>query len=248
VDRVQPLVGRSREVEHLANVLTADQRTLVVSGDAGVGKTTLLSQLCRDASGLGWRVLRSSCVEAEQPYPYAGLHQLLLALEEHVGGLNEHQRAAVDVAVGRDAGEPAAVLALGTALLDLLAAAGSRTPCLVAIDDASAAVVAFVARRLSGRPAALVCAVRTGEPSTLDTTGFATLQPANTLAGSLCFMALTLAAVCVHAAFVAHVGGPLTMLGLLACAAVVTSALALRRRAVNSSLRGGRETALGHAH
>ena len=182
MDRVQPLVGRSREVEHLANVLTADQRTLVVSGDAGVGKTTLLSQLCRDASGLGWRVLRSSCVEAEQPYPYAGLHQLLLALEEHVGGLNEHQRAAVDVAVGRDAGEPAAVLALGTALLDLLAAAGSRTPCLVAIDDAqwlddaSAAVVAFVARRLSGRPAALVCAVRTGEPSTLDTTGVATLH------------------------------------------------------------------------
>ncbi len=62
---------------------------------------------------------------------------------------------------------------------------------------------------------------------------------ANILAGSLFFMAVVLAGVSLHAAFVADVGGPLTMLGLLACVAVFPSAIALRHRAVSSSLRGG---------
>ncbi|OJV81232.1 MAG: hypothetical protein BGO37_17440 [Cellulomonas sp. 73-92] len=182
MDPIQPLVGRSREAEFLAGVLTGERRTVLVNGEAGVGKTTLLARLCDDAGGQGWRVLRSSCVEAEQPYPYAGLHQVLTALDEHTGGLSDHQRVALDVAVGRGGGEPLAILALGTALLDLLAAAGSIAPCLVVIDDVhwldevSAAVLAFVARRLSDRPAALVLAVRTGEPSSLDTTGIERLD------------------------------------------------------------------------
>jgi DNA-binding CsgD family transcriptional regulator len=155
---------------------------VVICGEAGIGKTALLSWLSDDAASHGWRLLRSACVEAEQPYPYAGLHQVLLALSDHVSELSDYQRTALDVALGRDAGEPAAVLALGTALLDLLVAAGSRTPCLVVIDDAhwlddaSAAVVTFVARRLSDRPAALVLAVRTGDRSSLDTTGIASVD------------------------------------------------------------------------
>lgn len=66
---------------------------------------------------------------------------------------------------------------------------------------------------------------------------------ADALAGSLCFMAVVVAGVCVHAAFVANVGGPLTMLGLLVCVAVVPTAVVLRHRAASSSMRG----ALGHA-
>ena len=76
-----------------------------------------------------------------------------------------------------------------------------------------------------------------------------TMRWANALAGSLCFMAVVLAGLSLHAAFVANVGGPLTMLGLLVCVAVVPIALALRHRAVKFSLRGRVDQApLGHAH
>lgn len=72
---------------------------------------------------------------------------------------------------------------------------------------------------------------------------------ANVLAGSLCFMAVVAAGVCVHAAFVANVGGPPTILGILVSLAVVAIALVLRHRAVGLSLdRGGNRTPLGHAH
>jgi fatty acid desaturase len=72
---------------------------------------------------------------------------------------------------------------------------------------------------------------------------------ANILAGSLCFMAVVLAGVCVHAAFVANVGGPPTIFGLLVCLAVVPVAVVLRHRAVGFSLHGGADqTPLGHAH
>ena len=138
-------------------------------------------------------------------------------------------------------------LALQVLVVPLVAAACATAYPEVAYlerPDVAAVVVGLV-----GFEVALLAAWRLlSDPMAGQTTARPVTRRANTLAGSLCFMALTLAAVCVHAAFVAHVGGPLTMLGLLACAAVVTSALALRRRAVNSSLRGGRETALGHAH
>ena len=98
MDPIQPLVGRSREAEFLAGVLTGERRTVLVNGEAGVGKTTLLARLCDDAGGQGWRVLRSSCVEAEQPYPYAGLHQVLTALGFTINPLfSDHNAACVVV-------------------------------------------------------------------------------------------------------------------------------------------------------
>jgi len=50
------------------------------------------------------------------------------------------------------------------------------------------------------------------------------------LAFSLCAMALVLAGICVHAGFVAHVGGPATGFGLLASLALAAGAVAARKQ------------------
>nr|BFF17054.1 hypothetical protein GCM10025730_05750 [Promicromonospora thailandica] len=175
------LIGRSQESARLAAVLAeqATTRSLVVTGEAGVGKTELLTHLATDAAGRGWQVLRSTCAEAEQQYPYSSLDQVLRHLEGHVGSLSDHQRHAIDVALGREAADgPAAVPTLGAAVLDLLNAAAVRSHCLVVVDDvhwaddAGAAVLVFVARRLGpGSRVAMVLGARTGEPTRIDTGG-----------------------------------------------------------------------------
>ena len=48
---------------------------LIVGGDAGIGKTALLDQLCEGASGL--RVVRATGVETEMELPFAALDAVL---------------------------------------------------------------------------------------------------------------------------------------------------------------------------
>lgn len=72
---------------------------------------------------------------------------------------------------------------------------------------------------------------------------------ANALAASLAFMATLFAGVCAHAAFIANVGGPPVLFGLLVSLALVPAAFALRRGAVGFSLgNGGARLGIGHAH
>lgn len=90
----------------------------------------------------------------------------------------------------------------------------------------------------------LLSAVKAGEAST----GRAK-RWANVMAGSLYCMAVVLAGVCVHAGFVANVGGPADVFGILASLAVVAVAFVVRHRAMGLSLdRGVDRTPLGHAH
>ncbi len=58
----------------MASVREGLSRTLVVRGEAGVGKTALLEYLVRRASGSG--VARAAGVESEMELAFAGLHQL----------------------------------------------------------------------------------------------------------------------------------------------------------------------------
>ena len=82
-----------------------------------------------------------------------------------------------------------------------------------------------------------------GEAPTSAAKGWATA-----LAGSLWFMAAVIAGVCVHAGFVELVGGPLTVLGILVCLAVVPVGVVLRREAAGLSLRDDVEhMPVGHA-
>ena len=101
--------------------------------------------------------------------PFAGLHQLCAPLLDRLDALPQPQRDALRVAFGLASGAAPDRFLVGLATLTLLADVAEEQPllCLVDdlqwLDDASAQVLGFVARRLLAEPVAIVFAVR--EPS-----------------------------------------------------------------------------------
>ena len=165
-----PLRGREKELRVLEDLLLAARAggggALVVRGPAGIGKTVLVA--AATAAVPGMRTLRATGTEFEARLPFAGLHQLCEPLLEHLGELPPPQADAVRRALGL-ADSPAAGgtdLILGAGLLGLLAAAARIQPLVCVVDDAqwldpaSTEALAFAARRLAGRPVAVVVVVR----------------------------------------------------------------------------------------
>ena len=149
----------------LASVRASRSATLVLRGDAGVGKTALLDYLRDQASGC--RVARAVGVQAEMELPFAGLHQLCLPMLARLECLPVPQRDALATAFGLSAGTPPDRFLVGLAVLTLLADAAAAQPLVCLVDDAqwldraSAQALAFAARRLLAESVALVFAVRT---------------------------------------------------------------------------------------
>ncbi|MFD8994177.1 ATP-binding protein [Streptomyces abikoensis] len=181
------LIGREPEQEALSAFVTGTGgRALVLRGDAGVGKSTLLDHVADLASGKEHRVIRAVGVEAESELPFAGLHQFLHPLLPSVNQLDDSHRRAFDVVFGRSEGAPPSVMTLGIAVLDLLSLAASRKPLLLVLDDgqwfdtSSIEVCGFVGRRLSGGPVRLLVGLRSDVPSGFDTAALPQL-PVTTL-------------------------------------------------------------------
>jgi DNA-binding CsgD family transcriptional regulator len=168
------LLGRRTESDALDALLEAvgagESRTLVVRGEAGVGKSALLGYLIESASGL--RVERAVGVEGEMELPFAGLQQLCEPMLERLELLPAPQRIALGVAFGRSAGEAPDRFLVGLSVLSLLSEIAEERPLLCVVDDAqwldraSAQALAFVARRLQAESVALVFAER--GPGALD--------------------------------------------------------------------------------
>ena len=101
--------------------------------------------------------------------PFAGLHQLCASLLRDLSGLPQPQQDALRVAFGLAAGAAPDRFLVGLAALTLLAEVAETQPLLCLVDDlqwldeASAQVLAFVARRLLAERIAIVFAIR--EPS-----------------------------------------------------------------------------------
>ncbi|MBD7996640.1 ATP-binding protein [Arthrobacter sp. Sa2CUA1] len=149
----------------------------VLRGDAGVGKTFLVSSVAAENPHLRMRLVRGA--EAEANLPYAALQRIILAHRGALDQLAEAHRAALVTACGIDEGPglPAASRSLiGLGLLDLFGVLCREAPLLYFIDDAqwvdpdSLQVLAFAARRLTAERIALLFAVRANgrEPGTLD--------------------------------------------------------------------------------
>lgn len=68
------LVGRAREQQtlrdHLADALAGRGSFVLVSGEAGIGKTTLTETLCREAAEQGALVLVGRCFDLSETPPY----------------------------------------------------------------------------------------------------------------------------------------------------------------------------------
>ncbi|MER6394993.1 AAA family ATPase [Kitasatospora sp. NPDC001603] len=164
---VTPMVGREAERAVLASFLAAPQgQALVLKGETGVGKSALLEHVAQYAGGVGYRVVRAVGVEAESHLPFAGLHQLLHPLLPYAERLDDVHRVAFDVVFGRSQERAPSVMALGIAVLDLVAVAAAQERLLLVLDDgqwldaASVEVCGFVGRRLAGDTVKLLVALR----------------------------------------------------------------------------------------
>jgi DNA-binding CsgD family transcriptional regulator len=180
-----PFIGRREERERINQffeVLREEgSRCLLMVGEVGIGKTTLLNWARKDASHRGFRVLSASPVESEVPLEFAALADLLGDVPRSIiDELPVPQKRALGVAVFRDElpEEPIDPRTLAAAALGTLRHLAASTPVLLAIDDLpwldtpSARVLSYVLRRAGDSPFGLVGTVRiewSGERSPLIT-------------------------------------------------------------------------------
>ena len=162
------LVGRQDECalldDVIAHVRAGRSRSLVLRGEAGIGKTALLDHLVGSASG--FTVLRARGVESEMELAFASLHQLCAPVLHGLERLPDPQRDALRIVFGLAAGPAPARFLVGLAVLSLVSDVAEQRPLLCVVDDAqwldqaSALTLAFVARRLFADPVGLVFAAR----------------------------------------------------------------------------------------
>jgi DNA-binding CsgD family transcriptional regulator len=169
------LLGRRNECQILDRILNAARAghggTIVISGEPGIGKSTLLGYAMDAATG--FQVLRAAGNEAEQELPFATAQQLCASSLATVEELPAPHRDALSVAFGQVAGSAPDRLFVGLALLGLLSQLSSKGPVLCVVDDAqwldrsSAQAFAIAARRLGSEPIAFLFGARTA-PGDLD--------------------------------------------------------------------------------
>ena len=162
------LIGRAEECAALDRLLAdasgGASRVVVLRGEAGVGKSALLGYVSSRATG--WKAVSAAGIESEAKLPFSGLHQLLTPVLEGLGELPAPQRAALETVFGLSAGPSPDRFLIAIAALTMLAEAAERQPLLCVIDDAhrldeaSAQILGFVARRLLDERIAIVCAAR----------------------------------------------------------------------------------------
>jgi DNA-binding CsgD family transcriptional regulator len=167
--RTIALRGRFEECRALDQLLDTARAgrssSLVIRGEAGVGKTALLDYAAERSSGC--QVVRAGGVESESGFAFAGLLQVCggstLQRAEH---LPSPQRDALWRAFGLADGPAPETFLVGLATLSLLSNAAEERPLICLIDDVqwldreSVAALAFVARRLEAEPIAMVFGVR----------------------------------------------------------------------------------------
>ncbi|MET8382685.1 AAA family ATPase [Streptosporangium canum] len=176
--------GRDGEQEAIARLL-ADARgghsgVLILRGEAGIGKSSLLRHAVEIAAAEPMRVLACAGVESEVEHAFSGLLGLLRPVLDHLDALPGVQAEALRGALGIT-DSAASDFLVSAAVLTLLAAVAADRPLLVMVDDvqwldrASASALLFAARRLADEPVAMLLAVRDPEPLPVNTAGLTEL-------------------------------------------------------------------------
>jgi DNA-binding CsgD family transcriptional regulator len=176
------LVGRDQELARVLDVCRAAASghgsVLVVTGEPGIGKTSLLAAAGSD----DWAAVSALGVEAESAVAFATLQGLLWPLRDALVELEAGQEALLRGVLELGPTVEGSAFAVGAAVLALLSVASERRPLVLVVDDAqwadvaSQEVLCFVGRRLEHERIALVAAVREDEPCLLaEERGFARL-------------------------------------------------------------------------
>ena len=174
------MIGRAVEAAAVARFteqVPSGPVGLLIEGEPGIGKTTILLEAVRAARERGYRVLQARPAEAESDLSFAALGDLVGdRFAEVRDALPAPQRHALEVALMlREADEPADPLTTGSALLTALTILSRADPLVIAIDDAqwmdqpSRRALEFSVRRLPQRLGVVVASrVNSGPATPLD--------------------------------------------------------------------------------
>jgi DNA-binding NarL/FixJ family response regulator len=178
------LVGRERECTQIDQLLAEARArrsaSLVIRGDAGIGKSALLRYAEGRAKGM--QVLRVTGVESDSELPFAALHELLLPMLDLAETLPRVERAALMAAFANGAPTAPDRLAVHSATFAVLAKAADESPLLCLIDDAhwldsaSADSILYACRRLNGEGIVVLLAAREHERKRFEAPGVADLK------------------------------------------------------------------------
>jgi DNA-binding SARP family transcriptional activator len=182
---VMPLIGRGPELGQLrgalARMLDAGGRVVIVSGEAGIGKSRLIQEFTARAGADGAQVALARCYETEQALP---LHVWIDALRgeravldprasSRLGASASTQLVRVFPEMAGDGDSPMAAGAqpalLFDALVELIGALAAERPLVLAVEDLhwadalSARFLAFLGRRLHRLPVLVVGTMRPEE-------------------------------------------------------------------------------------
>lgn len=175
------LIGRSDECRRLDELLDSARHglggTVVVRGEAGIGKTALIEYAIGSADD--FLLVRMTGVEAEQDIAFAALHRLLTPILHQIERLPPPQRDALNSALGLAAGPPADRFLLGLGVLSLAAnavRAAKRLLCVIDdaqwIDRESLDALAFWGRRIHADGTALIFGEREEDAPSSALNGF----------------------------------------------------------------------------
>jgi DNA-binding CsgD family transcriptional regulator len=171
------LYGREDDVACIQGLIDRVREggaALILSGEAGIGKSSLLELAQGFAGEHGMRVLSLCGVTSEAHLPFGALQQAIGPIMKGADALPARQRSALQAAFGLsdDATVPD-IFIVGLATLTLLTASAANKPILLAADDVqwldppSRDVLAFISRRLSSDPIVLLMATRDGPDEAL---------------------------------------------------------------------------------
>ncbi|MDX6677882.1 MAG: hypothetical protein QOE31_1934 [Solirubrobacteraceae bacterium] len=175
------LIERDQQLDELYRALgaaaSAEGTVVVVSGAAGIGKTTLLSAARREAEARGLRVLHARATELERSFTFGVVRSLLerplrRAPAEQRERLFAGAAAPAAVALGIDT-TPGALVEASAALLNaiywVIADICDLGPLVLVVDDLqwadgpSLRALAYLANRIDSLALTLLVGVRDGE-------------------------------------------------------------------------------------
>ncbi len=173
-DRRDDVFGRAAELAAMAEFLDEVAEgpiALLLTGEAGFGKTTMWRRCLESARERSCRVLGCQPVESETKLSFAALGDLLGDVVDEVDlGLPPPQARALDVALLRaePGNTPSDSRAVSLAVLAAVRLLTRDGPVIVAVDDAqwldapTARVLEFAFRRLESEPLGVMTTLRSG--------------------------------------------------------------------------------------
>ncbi|MFJ5259878.1 LuxR C-terminal-related transcriptional regulator [Streptomyces sp. NPDC088387] len=180
------LLGRAEElrlVDELLGSAATRGVALMLTGDAGVGKSALLEEAAVRAAEAGFHVMRVSGSQFEQNVSFSALNQLLQPLAGEIAELPQRQADTLQAIRGLSDEQPTELLAIANAVQMLLSRTAAKSrPLALVIDDValldrpSAAVLGTVARYVRANAMVLLTACRTGDESFLSSTRIPTYE------------------------------------------------------------------------